>query len=470
MPEPTAYQKRELARVREAGGTGLLAHAVGTGKTYTSIWSALDGLHDRVLIVAPLRTLPSWQRSVQWLAGQELRVIRTSTKAGKAAFAAASAGEPGWYWANWEALVALNKEKRYDGFKKKQVFKAVPRPFGGKRFDVVIADEAHRAANWHTLNSQVLCRLRADRRLALSATPAGNRPVNIYGVLRFLWPDQYPAFGRFADRNFNSEYNPWSTSGRGVIYLGEKHPGRVAEEAPCWSVATSEEAYGELPDASVEHVQCKLTRQQWAQYKSWKDDALAWLGDHPVAVDLPATLDMRLRQATLGECTVEVTEDGEPRVTYAVDCKSSKLDALIDILEDLPEEEKVVVYCHSRRFMAPLLTRLKGAGMSAVEVSGAVRDQWQRFLSPVGPRVLCAVIPAIAEGVDGLQKVCHTEVWLSWDNSVILNQQAIGRLHRKGQTCRVQRYVLEAPDTVDVQAVAPRLREKYRSLAESGLI
>mgnify|MGYP001678609345 FL=1 len=130
----------------------------------------------------------------------------------------------------------------------------------------------------------------------------------------------------------------------------------------------------------------------------------------------------------------------------------------------------MVVYCHSRRFMTPLLARLKKAGVSAVEVSGAVCDQWQQFLSPAGPRVLCAVIPAIAEGVDGLQKVCHTEVWLSWDNSVIMNQQAIGRLHRKGQTRRVQRYVLEAPDTVDVQAVAPRLREKYRSLADSGLI
>ena len=83
MPEPTAYQKRELARVKEAGGTGLLAHSVGTGKTYTSIWATLDGPHDRVLIIAPLRTLPGWESSVRELAGAGLQVIRTSTKAGK---------------------------------------------------------------------------------------------------------------------------------------------------------------------------------------------------------------------------------------------------------------------------------------------------------------------------------------------------------------------------------------------------
>ncbi len=48
-----------------------------------------------------------------------------------------------------------------------------------------------------------------------------------------------------------------------------------------------------------------------------------------------------------------------------------------------------------------------------------------------------------AEGIDGLQNVCNNEVWLSEDNSVILNLQASARLNRKGQTRRVNRFSLQ---------------------------
>ena len=84
-------------------------------------------------------------------------------------------------------------------------------------------------------------------------------------------------------------------------------------------------------------------------------------------------------------------------------------------------------------------------------------------------QILLAVVSAIAEGVDGLQTDCHTEIWLSRDSSLVINEQAQGRLHRSGQKRSVVRYLVQCPGTID-DTVVGRLAERHRALTESGLI
>ena len=199
-------------------------------------------------------------------------------------------------------------------------------------------------------------------------------------------------------------------------------------------------------------------------YREFVKYRLAVMDGGASAASSAAVLDGRLRQITLGPLkivgdSVEFEEHG-----------SSKIEATLDILSDLPHDERVILWCHSRKFMAPLRKRLADAGYQGVELSSDYRDEWRRFLEPDGPRMLCAVIAAAAEGIDGLQNVCNTEIWLSEDNSVILNLQASARLNRKGQTKRVNRFLLQCENTVDVTAVEPRLAAGYQRLRESGLI
>ena len=67
------YQAAAVEQVAAAGGTGLLALALGAGKTYTALTSAGRSLkYDakepkdaRVLIVAPLHTIDGWRRHVE---------------------------------------------------------------------------------------------------------------------------------------------------------------------------------------------------------------------------------------------------------------------------------------------------------------------------------------------------------------------------------------------------------------------
>ena len=459
---PTGAQEREINRTTAAirnGGGALLAWEPGCGKTYGAIWVAQKlGAGRRVIVVCPKRVIPSWQASVKAVTGQEAKVLSRTTKAGRANIESMLNGEDGWWIINFELLVSLGKAV--------EAGKWPNASFSKKSFDMVVVDEVHRIANHRTQSFRAVKALKSRYRLGLSGTPAGNKPVNIYGVLKFLNPDSVDrSFYRFADEFFVSEFNPFAASPYARIYGGEKSPGALRDSVgDVWSAMRGSEVFGDLPPVNVQRVVCGMRREQWRMYREFMDHRLAIMDGGVSVASSAAVLDGRLRQITLGPLrivgdSVEFEERG-----------SSKIDAALDILSDLPPDERVILWCHSRKFMVPLRKRLADADYQSVELSSDYRDEWRRFLEPDGPRVLCAVIAAAAEGIDGLQNVCNTEIWLSEDNSVILNLQASARLNRKGQTKRVNRFLLQCEDTVDVTAVEPRLAAGYGRLRESGLI
>lgn len=460
--QPTVAQEREINRtacaIRDGGGA-LLAWEPGCGKTYGAIWvtQKLDA-DERVIVVCPKRVIPSWQASIKTITGQEAKILSRTTKAGRTNIEDMLGGADGWWVINFELLVSLGKAVEAKKWPNVSLSK--------KSFNIVVVDEVHCITNHRTQSFRAVKALKSKYRLGLSGTPAGNKPVNIYGVLKFLNPDSVDrSFYRFADKFFVSKFNPFAASPYARIYGGEKNPGALRDSVgDKWSSVGGSEVFGDLPPVNVQRVVCGMKREQRRMYREFVDHRLAIMDGGVTAASSAAVLDGRLRQITLGPLrivgdNVEFEERG-----------SSKIDATLDILSDLPQDERVILWCHSRKFMTPLRKRLADAGYQSVELSSDYRDEWRRFLESDGPRVFCAVIAAAAEGIDGLQNVCNTEIWLSEDNSVILNLQASARLNRKGQTRRVNRFLLQCENTVDVTAVEPRLAAGYERLREGGLI
>lgn len=460
--QPTGAQEREIDRTVTAirgGGGALLAWEPGCGKTYGAIWTTQKLNADRrVIVVCPKRVISSWRTSIKTITGQEAKILSRTTKTGRANIESMLSGEDGWWIINFELLVSLGKAAGAGKWPNVS--------FSKKSFDMVVVDEVHRIANHRTRSFRAVKALKSKHRLGLSGTPAGNKPVNIYGVLKFLTPNSVDrSFYRFADEFFVSQFNPFAASPYARIYGGEKDPGALrGSVGDVWSAMRGSEVFGDLPPVNVQRVICGMKGEQKRMYREFVSHRLAVMDGGVSAAPSAAVLDGRLRQITLGPLkivgdSVEFEERG-----------SSKIDAVLDVLSDLPPDDKAILWCHSRKFMVPLRKRLADAGYRSVELSSDYRDEWRRFLEPDGPRVLCAVIAAAAEGIDGLQNVCNTEVWLSEDNSVILNLQASARLNRKGQTKRVNRFLLQCEGTIDVTAVEPRLAAGYERLRESGLI
>ena len=74
-------------------------------------------------------------------------------------------------------------------------------------------------------------------------------------------------------------------------------------------------------------------------------------------------------------------------------------------------------------------------------------------------KYLVAVIPAIAEGVDGLQHATRNIIWLSRSDNRILNEQAMKRVHRQGQTRQVHSFDIVALDTYDSGVLSNQLQQ-----------
>lgn len=441
------YQSKVLDELKDEDYVGVVAACLGSGKTIMGVESIYRTGAKRVLIVAPLRTYPGWQHTLEGTLHQ-----CDGTKQGKVNLELAKT-EQGYYFIGYERL-RLQKDL-----------------LKWKEFDLIIADEVHRIGRHSTLTNKAIVRLKSKHKIGLSATPAGNKPENIFGVLKWLWPKMYSSYYRFLDMYFETEKVQYPNARHlTLVVKKEKNEGLIRKVVPCYIELSG---VLDIPEIVVHKMEVKLSRQQYKQYMEFEKQALAWLSGNPVATSLPMTQEMRLRQATLGDMVADPyvdVETGEMKynVWFEETSKSSKIDMTLDILSDLPPGEKVIIWCHSQRFMTPLVAQLRKAGYKTIEVSGKSKDDFKDFIEG-DVQIICAVIAAMSEGVDGLQHVCSTEIWLSLDTSLILNKQAEGRLHRSGQTKPINRYLIQAQNTIDSKVLG-RLDDRYLRLQKEGLI
>jgi len=185
-------------------------------------------------------------------------------------------------------------------------------------------------------------------------------------------------------------------------------------------------------------------------YEKFQKDLVVFLQDNPLVAEVPIAARIRLRQMTLAVPSIDENDS----VYFAHDAVSTKYKALLEIIED-NGEEKMLILTDSQKYAKIVAERLSikfGEGM-AFEWSGKA-SQGQREVAKQefmngNLRYIVAVIPAIAEGVDGLQNACRTVVWLSHSDSNILNQQVLDRVRRRGQQRTVQVYDIVARDTYD---------------------
>ena len=135
---------------------------------------------------------------------------------------------------------------------------------------------------------------------------------------------------------------------------------------------------------------------------------------------------LRLTQITSGIVTIDGDEGTlERRVS------SAKLDALVELLEDLEPEEPVVVFGRFRADVATGLLAATKAGRSGFELSGK-RNQLEDWRAAGPGAVLSAQTQAGGVGID-LSAARHC-VFLSQGFSLADYEQAVARIHGPDST------------------------------------
>ena len=519
--EPT-----QCIRVRDAAHEYVTDGFTRTHNTFITSQVLVELGKKRGVIVGMKDTAGQWASRIADQGGPELRVM-DSTKKGQANFAALLAGEDGWFFGGWEWFASKDwahrpkKEEVHtpsgETFKatvwqqrknKKTGEKTVlcePLPsaehYGPakpkaqservhlflykrrmrKPLDFFVHDESHKATSRTSVYRRTLVSIPLSEggwKVALSGTFMGNKTENMWTTPRWLWPDLVePNYSTWESKYLSREAvlgtngQPLKTP-RGnpmMSVTGEKEPGSFLASLPCYIRIENP-----IPVPPPKIVHAHLTRGQREQYDELEADDIAWLGDHPLVTELPITRRIRLRTATLGEMSVvpvgakyhlEDGEDIEPMVTFAEGCQSSSLAAAGPILRNYWAGQKVVIGCHSKKFVKVVVARLRRAGLSAAEWSGDVSSKDRSNIREAferGPlQYIVAQIESFSTGLDGMQFACSKILWLSESENNTENNQFVRRICRTGVT-DFEHIKIIAPGTIAEGVHATKAEETIR--------
>lgn len=448
--KPFPFQELDIKKLIDNNGTGIVATQVGGGKTLIAIEVARRLKTQTNFVIAPKGTHKrAWERTIlEQIPDARIRYINSSAD-GKQAFSELSAGEKGWYLIGPEFFRNLT--------------------WTGVQPDFAVFDEIHRASNRQSKTAKTLHTLKAKRRLGMSGTIAGNKIDGFWSVLRWIYPEvSGRSFWNWVEQYCETKVDFFA----GKVVETEKTPGIIVASIPCYIRHLKREKCCDLHPNGIDHelppVQeeirtVELSPTQRKIYRKLEKDLFVWLGDNPLAVDAPVAVRTRLRQITLG---VPMIDEETFEVDFDNDCESSKLTELFQIISDHPEGEQMLILTHSQKFARVTTARLRKAGMTAFEWSGQapqkVRDQALEQFIAGEVQFIVAVISAIGEGTDGLQEAANVVVWLSKDDNRLLNEQAAGRLDRRGQKKSVISYEIIAEDTYDEGQFSRLIQDKIR--------
>lgn len=427
---PTAQQATAIGRiVHEPSRAALNGSTMGAGKTLIAVESAKGLNAETILVIAPLGTRVGWKVTFERQGVTLPFKWINSTKAGKQALADWEWQLPGVYFVGVEYFARLG----WEGKARTKVWAKVP--------DMVMFDEVHRAQNRTSKTFKTLKQLNARYKMAMSGTPTGNKFDGAWSVTKWLWPSVVPnSYWEWVDTWCAVQYDHFAPNNKKVV--GEKKPGAFFNSLPCYVRIESE-----LDVQLEEYISyVELSAEQRKAYDQLEKNMITWVQGNPLVVEFPISLRARLRQATLGMFSVDT--DGE--VTFADDCKSSKIDAMLDILHNEWDNEPALILTDSRKFADVVVHRL-GERASAWHgnVSQAEREERKKAFIDGDLDYLVAVTSAIAEGVDGLQHGTRNVLWLSRSDNRLLNEQAMARVMRQGQTRTVRSVEIVAVDTYD---------------------
>ncbi len=318
---------------------------------------------------------------------------------------------------------------------------------------VLILDEAQYIKNPDSQTAQAARALRADHRLALSGTPIENRLLDLWSIMAFAMPG---ILGNRADfrRRFEQQNDPFARrrlSARVRPFLLRRTKNQVASE---------------LPDRIEEDLVCEMEGMQQNLYRAEFKRAQQLL----LRVQTQAELNefrfnfltslLRLRQICCHPALVDEQHKSE---------ESAKLNALLDLLDPLMDEgHKVLVFSQFVEMLHLIRERIEARNWKYFYLDGSSENRGelvQGFQEQEGAAVFLISLKAGGFGLN-LTAASYVVLYDPWWNPAVENQ-AIDRTHRIGQTQKVIAYRLLTKNSIEQKIRA--LQRQKSTLADNVL-
>jgi SNF2 family DNA or RNA helicase len=431
----------------------LLADEPGLGKTAQAI-RALKKLKEEgtepfpALVVCPNTLKNNWKREFEkWWPGVKVQVIKGTAVQRRKQFEEENVDI---YVINWESLrthsrlapygsVALARCKACGGHDERVSetrCEVHERELNRIDFKAVIADEMHRSKEPKSKQTRALWAAtgNAEIRFALTGTPIANNVLDMWSILHWISPEEWPSKTRWIDRMVNTMLNAFG----GMMVLGLKPHMEQEFHAtvdPRMRRMLKQRVLPWLPEMMFERRDIEMSTKQKKAYEQMRDMMIAELegGDSIVA---PSVLTQTTRLHQFASAFVESSIDeatGETKFTLAE--PSCKVDAVMDDIKNGDfGDDSVAVCAVSRQLIELLSARMTKEGIAHGLITGAqTEDERTRAIDDFqSGRTKWILFTAQAGGVGVTLTAGRRLVMLQRPWSLVDHKQALDRIHRIG--------------------------------------
>lgn len=488
LSEPASYQAADVAFLAGAKGPLNACH-MGLGKTIELIASIYEaGMDDGAnLIIAPIVALNTvWKKELERWQHHPV-VVCCGTRGEREqslekARRLASLGEPFFLVVN-PAMITLAKDEEcvanvhVKKATKKQVDNEVagvcfcsrlkdPHIHYGWRYEAfrdihfrtVVLDEAHAAAigNTNAITNVALNKLKADKRICMTGTPMGGKPIKLFGILQWLNPETFTSKWNWAERWLEITDNGY---GKTIGKLRSDRKKDFYEHlAPYVLRRTKDEVAKWLPPKQYVNIWVDMEGDQKKQYEKWDADLELEIEENRLVGKSVLDIYTRLRQFAIAEQYIDAElMDDDMHVSLYPTENSCKLPALLQLLDELgvndgeEGDEQVVIFSQYTRVVDMVSGWLKKQGISNAvitgKVTGAERDRLQERFQSGNLRVL--VMNVKAGGVAITLDKANTVVFLDETWNPDDQEQAEDRCHRMSRIHQVTVYYIRTRGTIE---------------------
>ena len=390
-PDLYAHQRGDVAFLL-AAKQAIIANEPGVGKTASAIRAA-RALHNEgknpfpILIVTPNTVKRTWRREFKkWWPGLTVTVVTGTALQRRKKLATPSHV----FVINWESLRAHSRLAPFG-----DVALARCRACGGEDetvsiakcevharelnaipFRIVVADEAHRAKDPKSKQTRALWAATGDAeyRWGLTGTPIANDATELWPLLHWMAPDEWPGKTKWLDRMVNIMFNAFG----GMVVSGIK-PEREAEFFasfhPRFRRMLKATVLKNLPPIVPQRRDVEMTPKQVKAYNQMRDELLADVDGGTLMAPGVLTRTLRLLQLASSFGEVDVVPAPTPedphrmKDIFRLTDPSSKIDAFMDDIPDFGDQS-VVVFAVSKQLINLLSARMTKAKIKHGLITG----------------------------------------------------------------------------------------------------
>jgi SNF2 family DNA or RNA helicase len=430
----------------------LLADEPGLGKTAQAI-RALKKIQDDggepfpALVICPNTLKKNWKREFgKWWPGVKVQVITGTATQRRKQFDE----EADVYVINWESLRSHSRLAPYgsvalarcisckgmDDRVTENRCEVHERELNRIDFKAVIADEIHRSKDPKSKQTRAMWAATgdADYRFALTGTPIARDVLDMWPILHWLSPEEWPSKTRWIDRMVDTMLNAFG----GMMVLGVKPHMEAEFHAsinPRMRRMLKARVLPWLPDMVFERRDIEMSTKQAKAYKDMRDNMIAEL-ESGEAVIASSVLTQTTRLTQFASAFAEmVTDEATGEIRPILSEPSCKVDAVMDDIKSGDfGDDSVAVCAVSRQLINLLSASLAKEGIEHGLITGAQsEEERQKAVDDFqSGKIKWILFTAQAGGVGITLTAARRLIMLQRPWSLVDHKQALDRIHRIG--------------------------------------